>query len=150
MAIVDKLNVGCGQNILAGWQNIDKVPYPGVTVVDIDKSGLPHPDNHFDEIRCWGCLSEFQTDIVTIMNWFWRALIGGGRLDIRNAVVDNGIGVFRDPMAHRYLSSQWVEYFYIGGAWENSGYGFGFLGKFKMIFNEVSGETHHVILEAIK
>jgi predicted SAM-dependent methyltransferase len=150
MAIVDKLNLGCGQNVIPGWVNIDKVSFPGVTVIDVDRSGIPFPDNSFDELRCWGCLSEFQTDIVTMMDRFWRVLSGGGRLDITVAVVDNGIGAFRDPLARRYLSSQWIEYFYIGGQWENSGRGFGFAGKFKMVHSEVRGEVHQVILEAIK
>jgi len=145
-----KLNVGAGRSILSGWTNIDKVPYPGITVIDIDKEGLPFPSSSFDELLCQGCLSEFQTDVVTVMNWFWDVLCNGGILEIRNAVVDNGNGAFRDPMARRYLHSQWVEYFYIGGAWENSGYGFGFRGKFEMVLNEVSGETHHVILRAVK
>lgn len=145
-----KLNAGCGGSILSGWENIDIYPWnENVKRVDMDE-GLPYPDSTFDEVRCYGVLMELGRTLVFHMGEFWRVLQNGGVLDIRVAVVDNGIGAFRDPIARRYLNSQWVEYFYVGGAWENSGYGYGFNGKFEMVSNEVAGEVQHVILKAIK
>ena len=147
-----KLNVGCGQQIEIGheWINIDVYPqHPLVKLIDVD-DGLPYDDDSFDELRVWGNLSEFKRDVMFHMNNFWRVLQNGGILDVKIAVVDNGTGAFRDPIARRYLNSQWVEYFFIGGKWENSGYGLGFKGKFEMVSNEVAGEVHRVILKAVK
>jgi SAM-dependent methyltransferase len=51
---VNRLNVGCGRNILPGWTNLDIAPLPGVDVVaDLEKCGeqrLPFRDSFFDEI----------------------------------------------------------------------------------------------------
>jgi hypothetical protein len=145
-----KLNAGCGGSFLDGWINCDIYPWnENVQRVDMDE-GLPYPDSFFDEVRLYGVLMELKNDLVFHMGQFWRVLQNGGILDIRVAVVDNGIGAFRDPIAHRYLNSQWVEYFYVGGKWENSGYGYGFKGKFEMVSNMVEGEVQHVTLKAIK
>lgn len=147
-----KLNVGAGQSLPDGseWEHIDIHPQmPNVREWDVD-NGLPYADNTFDEVRVYGCLSEFKQDVVFHMNEYWRVLQNGGVLDIINAVVDNGLGAFRDPLARRYLHSQWVQYFAGDTGWVNSGKGFGFRGKFEFIKNEVSGESHHVILKAIK
>lgn len=44
-----KLNLGCGKDIMPGYVNIDRKPYPGVTVMDITKP-LPFPDDSVDHI----------------------------------------------------------------------------------------------------
>jgi predicted SAM-dependent methyltransferase len=146
-----RLNVGCGQDILTGdWINIDKyVQHPYAIPADAD-NGLPYPDNDFDEVRCHGCLNEFKEDVVFHMNEFWRVLKHDGILDIVVAVVDDSRGPFRDPIARRYLHSQWAQYFFRGGSWENSGHGLGFKGEFILESNEVAGEKHHVVLKAVK
>ena len=146
-----KLNVGAGQSIQTGdWTNIDIYPqHDYVHQVDVD-DGLPYEDSCFNEIRCFGCLSEFKKDVVFHMNSFWRVLENGGILDVVVAVVDNGKGPHRDPIARRYLHSEWVQYFFRGGQWETSGHGLGFKGEFELVSNEVGGEVHHVILKAIK
>lgn len=146
-----RLNIGAGGQILSEYENLDVYTGLGATYFDFDVKQLQdYASDSVERIVCHGCLGEFKTDLVTIMNEFWRVLEPYGEVSIVVAVVDNGIGAFRDPMARRYLSSQWVQYFVIGGMWENSGYGFGFKGKFDLVSNEVSGETHHVVLRAMK
>lgn len=48
-----RLNIGCGRNILAGWINIDSAILPGVDVVaDLEqcvRQPLPFPDSSCDE-----------------------------------------------------------------------------------------------------
>src|SRR3990167_5576029 len=119
-----KLSVGSGQRVLPQCISIDKNPeleHQGVFIMDVDnaedRDGLPK--NHFEWIECSGNLNEFVTDVVAMMNWFWDLLKDGGTLLIAVAVVDNGYGAFRDPLAHRYLHSTWIEYFYEGGNWQN-------------------------------
>lgn len=146
-----KLNVGAGLSIQTGdWTNIDIFPqHPYVHRIDAD-NGLPYADSSFDEVRVYGCLNEFKKDAVFHLNEFWRVLENGGILDIIVAVVDNSKGPHRDPLARRYLHSEWVQYFFRGGQWEASGHGMGFKGEFELVSNEVSGEVHHVILRAAK
>ena len=51
-----KLNVGCGRNILAGWENLDSYPLPGVNIVaDLDACGqtpLPLADARSTSFCC--------------------------------------------------------------------------------------------------
>lgn len=146
------LNVGAGGQILDGFENLDIYTGFGAKYFDFDDKQLKdYPDDSADIIIVHGCLNEFAVDVVTAMNEFWRVLCNGGKLDIVVAVVDNGIGPFRDPIARRYLSSEWVQYFlpdnphrYTGGR------GLGFKGAFKMISEDIAGERHAIILEAIK
>jgi len=43
-----KLHLGCGPQILPGWQNIDNTKYPGVDkVLDVTKKSLPYKDVSF-------------------------------------------------------------------------------------------------------
>jgi len=149
-----KLNVGCGQDIrnTNEWVHLDRNPqHHDVRPIDIDDNGLRmFDDNSFEDVLCKGCLNEFKTDVVAVMNEFWRVLKPNGVLDITVAVVDNGLGPYRDPLAHRYLHSDWVQYFFIEGKWATSGKGIGFIGYFTLLENSVGGEVHHVVLKALK
>ena len=147
-----KLNVGCGQDVRDGFINFDKVPYDArILKLNIDEELLSRfSDDSCDEIVCHGCLTEFKTDALTIMCEFWRVLKNGGVASIRLAVVDGGVGPFRDPTAYHQYSSQWIQYFIRGGMWQNSGHGFGFRGEFELLQESLGGEVHHVILKAIK
>jgi hypothetical protein len=137
-----KLNVGCGQNVLKGYLNVDKnierpIPF-GVFPFDVDKGellSLPH--NHFEGILAEGCIGEFKTDLVEIMNQFWTLLAPFGLLEISVAVVDGGnMTPYCDPLARRYLASGWVDFFHEGGSMAD--YPLGFRGKFTLSSNEVS------------
>jgi len=152
-----KLSIGSGQRVIPQCISIDKNPaleHLGVVIMNVDnaedREGLPK--NHFEWIECTGCLNEFKTDVVMIMNWFWDLLKIGGLLRIAVAVVDNGNGAFRDPLASRYLHSQWVEYFVNGGSWQNSGgkLGLGFYGEFDLVSNVIDGERQTVEMRAVK
>ena len=148
-----KINVGCGQDLRDGFINVDKNPdlvSRGAVLCDVDAGHLSHfPQEQFTHVVCKGCLNEFQTDVVSIMQQFHGLLVPDGILEIWVAVVDNGLGAFRDPLARRYLHSDWSEYFFRGGRWQNSGIGFGFHGEFEQQENVVHGETHYIRLRKI-
>lgn len=147
-----RINLGAGGSLREGFDNLDIFTGFGATYHDFDVSLLSqYADSSVSEIQCHGCLNEFATNPVVAMNEFWRVLEPDGKLDIIVAVVDRNLGPFRDPLARRYLHSEWVQYFlpenksrYDGGR------GLGFKGAFRVIQNEVGGERHMVLLEAIK
>ena len=101
-----RLDVGCGQRVTPHCVSIDMNPeleYMGVIIANVDDREVraSFPTDHFEYIECSGCLNEFTTDVVTMMNWFWDLLKSDGVLRI--AVVDNSLGAFRDPIARGYL-----------------------------------------------
>lgn len=147
-----RLNVGCGGNVREGWLNIDKNPsYGGALPGDVDDGFLTHlPEGHYTHILCKGCLNEFKTDVVTVMSQLTALLAPNGILEIKVAVVDHGKGAFRDPLAHRYLSSQWVDYFDTDGPRGRGGQDLGFTGRLSLLESSVGGETHHVKLQKLE
>ena len=77
-----KLNLGCGNDIKAGFVNLDINPGHGVDVVhNLDKFPYPFKDDTFDEIRAYSIL-EHVADLMKTMSELHRILKPGGRLDI--------------------------------------------------------------------
>jgi len=78
----NKLNIGCGNNILPGWVNLDISALPGVDVAcDIEKLPLPFPDEYFDEILCQDVLEH--VDYIPVLRDIHRIMKKGGALTIR-------------------------------------------------------------------
>ncbi len=78
----NKLNIGCGNNILDGWVNLDISALPGVDVVhDVEKLPLPFPDEQFDEILCQDILEH--VEYVPVLRDIYRIMKKGGSLTIR-------------------------------------------------------------------
>jgi hypothetical protein len=49
----NKLNLGCGTDIMPGHVNMDKLRLPGVNIVhDLNKFPYPFKDNQFDTVFC--------------------------------------------------------------------------------------------------
>lgn len=47
-----KLNLGCGKDVLKGWENYDKYPVnEHVKYINLNEFPLPFPDNFADEIK---------------------------------------------------------------------------------------------------
>jgi len=79
---LNKLNIGCGNNILPGWVNLDISSLPGVDVVcDIQKLPLPFADEYFDEILCQDILEH--VEYIPILRDIYRIMKKGGVLSIR-------------------------------------------------------------------
>lgn len=74
-----KLNLGCGNNYLQGYINVDRVPGIADTVHDLDKIPYPWPDNSADEILMRHVLEHLQ-DVRKVMDELWRLLKPGGSL----------------------------------------------------------------------
>jgi len=81
--MMNKLNVGCGNEILQGYINIDVVPLDGVDVVhNLSEFPWPFEDNRFEDIRMINIL-EHLPDTVKTMEEIWRISKSGSRIVIR-------------------------------------------------------------------
>jgi SAM-dependent methyltransferase len=79
---LNKLNIGCGNNILPGWVNLDISALPGVTVVhNIEQLPLPFSDAAFDEVLCQDILEH--VEYIPILREILRIMKKDGILRIR-------------------------------------------------------------------
>lgn len=78
-----KLNLGCGNDILEGYVNLDKYNLDGVDAVhDIEKLPLPFPDDHFDEIYAKDIIEHI--DYIPVLKDLHRIMKPGGILTIKS------------------------------------------------------------------
>jgi SAM-dependent methyltransferase len=88
-----KLNLGCSDQILPGYGNVDIAP-PADQIVDLCER-WPWADNSVDEIRAFDII-EHLVDPIHTMNEAFRVLTPGGRFDIEVPTTD-GRGWAQDP-----------------------------------------------------
>ncbi len=94
----DRLNLGCGTDIRAGYVNLDVAPLPGVDVVhDLADLPLPFTDGRFSEIVCKDVLEHL--DYVPVLRELHRILRPGGLLHVE-APHFTSRAVYLDP-THR-------------------------------------------------
>jgi len=90
-----KINLGCNQNALRGWINVDIHEFDGVDVVANLEERWPWDDNSVDYIRAYDILEHLHSPIHS-MNEAWRVLAHGGILEVLVPSTD-GRGAFQDP-----------------------------------------------------
>lgn len=80
---LERLHLGCGNEILPGWINHDLVPLPGVDVVhDLHDYPWPFEDGRFAEVRMYHVLEHLE-DPVRVIEELHRILAPGGILRVR-------------------------------------------------------------------
>jgi len=109
-----KLNLGCGNHILDGWENYDLYPSENVKKLDLNRLPYPFPDNYADEILVSHVLEHLYAPIYEAMLELHRILKPGGKLAVAlpansnivthqkdrfnifyfNALLDNPVGEF--------------------------------------------------------
>lgn len=104
-----KLNLGCGEQILEGFINIDSFPHTGVDLVcDLNK-GIPLPDNSITEVKANHILEHLE-DIIKIMEEIHRVSKKGAVVKIKSPYFKS-IGAFKDPSHKSFLTERTFEYF---------------------------------------
>lgn len=79
-----RLNLGCGPDVRAGYDNIDFRPVHGAEQVDLSKFPWPWRDSSADEILMLDFLEHFPYKMTeTIIQEAWRVLSLGGHVDIQ-------------------------------------------------------------------
>ncbi len=97
-----RLNVGCGNQKMAGWIGIDRVKTAAAGIVRDITRGLPFDDSSVDEIFCDNVLEHIgpSDDFVFLLNEFYRVLKPGGLATI---IVPDGRSqaAWQDPTHQR-------------------------------------------------
>ena len=96
MGFMNKLNLGCGQDIRKGYVNLDFLKLRGVDVVhDLNKFPYPFDDDEFDEIYTSHVL-EHLDNLPKAMKELKRICRNGGRIKIRVPHFSCGL-TYNDP-----------------------------------------------------
>jgi predicted SAM-dependent methyltransferase len=78
---MNKLNLGCGNDIRPGYVNLDIVDYGGNMIHDINTFPYPFPDNYFDEIYASHVLEHLNSFHNTVTE-LYRISKPGGILEV--------------------------------------------------------------------
>lgn len=107
---MNKLNIGCGNDIKKGFINLDFVKQPGVDIVcDINKFPWPFKDNEFDEI--------YASHVLEHVDDFEKTLLEIRRIAKNNAILKVRVphfscGVtYRDPTHKTFFSYFSFDYY---------------------------------------
>ncbi len=90
-----KLNLGCNQNYVDGWTNVDIEQYGKVDVCTDLNDPWPWDDNSVDYITAHDIVEHLKNPIH-VMNEAWRVLKPGAAIEIYVPSTD-GRGAFQDP-----------------------------------------------------
>ncbi len=147
-----KLNLGCCDALLPGFVNVDRVPAPGVEVVDLAKV-WPWPDGSVEMVRAWDVIEHLPDKILT-MNETWRVLRPGGRVEIAVPTTD-GPGAFQDPTHVSFWNRRSFLYYEAGNPYRERFAGhYGIRAKFKVVSEKITksldGPRLTIVLEAVK
>jgi ubiquinone/menaquinone biosynthesis C-methylase UbiE len=104
-----RLNLGSGNDIRAGWVNLDCSALPGVDIVhNIEQLPLPLPNDSYDYVLCQDILEH--VDYIPLLRDIRRIMRIGGTLHIRvpHFTSSNAYG---DPTHKRFFSSETFGFF---------------------------------------
>lgn len=87
------VNLGCGKDVRPGWVNVDRHPFPGVTVADAERDSLPFPDGSVDVVYASHFL-EHVFDLERVIREVHRILKPDGIFEVR---VPHGLKSLYDP-----------------------------------------------------
>lgn len=107
-----KLNLGCGNDVREGWQNVDNGYDLPDDVITLDLNTLHWmnwTDNSVSEIECFDVLEHLKST-VNFINECWRVLKPGGTLKIQVPRYDHP-NVWLDPTHLRAYHPDTFDYF---------------------------------------
>jgi predicted SAM-dependent methyltransferase len=146
------LNLGCADDILEGWVNVDITPGPGVTVADL-RERWPWADGSVEHILALDIIEHLPDKIFT-MNEMFRVLRSGGIAEIVVPTTD-GPGAFQDPTHVSWWNRNSFKYYQAGSAYrERFAASYGIRAAFGIVAEETAetmdGPKLHIALAAVK
>jgi len=106
------LNLGCSNDLRAGYVNVDICP-PADQIANLNQP-WPWPDDSVEMIRAHEII-EHLPDKVRTMNEAYRVLKSGGRIEIC-VPTTNGAGAWQDPQHISYWNLSSFQYYVAGDA----------------------------------
>ena len=106
-----RLNLGCADNIMAGWQNVDITPGLGVQVADL-RAPWPWATGSVHEVLAADVI-EHLPDKIHTMNELYRVLADGCYVEVVVPTTD-GPGAFQDPTHVSFWHRNSFRYFTAG------------------------------------
>jgi SAM-dependent methyltransferase len=127
-----RLHLGCGRKILPGYVNCDIVAAPGVDLVHDVSTGIPFPDDSFDEILAIDFIEHIvPARTIHLMNEMWRVLRPGGLLRVHVPAAP-GITAYQDPTHVSFWNEESFTYYQDGHPRrENYGVTYGVRARFR-------------------
>lgn len=89
-----KLNLGCGDKIMEGYINIDKVQGKGVLVYDLNKIPYPFKNDSIDEVYASHILEHLDLPVNLFLNELKRILKDKGIVIVRVPIGFNSLSMF--------------------------------------------------------
>jgi len=90
-----KLNIGCGNRIKRGYDNLDVLNIPNIKYPLTDARELPVKDNTYDEIFSQWVLEHFaENEIVSLLQEWKRVLRPNGKMEVitnNQEAINNGL-----------------------------------------------------------
>lgn len=127
-----KLNLGCGEDIINGFVNIDIHPYPGVDHIVNLEMNWPWDNNSIEHIFAADIIEHLHDKIHT-MNEAYRVLIPEGTFHIV-VPTTNGMGAFQDPTHVSYWNLNSFRYYEKGSIYRNKfAEAYGIIAEFKVL-----------------
>lgn len=147
-----RLNLGCANHIMAGWQNVDITPGDGVTVADL-RERWPWADGSVHEILAADVI-EHLPDKIHTMNEMWRVLADGCHAEIVVPTTD-GPGAFQDPTHVSFWHRNSFRYYTAGDPYRErfaDGYGIqaAFWPQAERVIETSDGPKLQIRLAAVK
>lgn len=139
-----KLNLGCCDQLLPGYVNVDRVP-PADELADLTKA-WPWETDSVSEI-CAHDIIEHLPDKIHTMNEAWRVLAPGGLMRIKVPTTD-GPGAFQDPTHVSYWNRNSFWYYTKGDPHHTRFRDpYGIQASFRVNFEQVHRWQDVIILE---
>ena len=127
-----RLNLGCGNDIIDGWDNYDLYPDDDrVKFIDLNKLPFPLPDDYADEVLLKHVFEHLDVVPVEFFNEINRIIKNGGKLRVVLPVWGNAI-----KHKKTYYSKEFMEalekYYFMGGY------------KFKLLYVKPGKRFNHI------
>jgi SAM-dependent methyltransferase len=149
--VSERLNLGCGTDVRAGWINLDVAPLAGVDVVhDLSSLPLPFDDNRFSEILAKDVLEHL--DYIPVLRDLHRVLAPGGLLHVV-APHFTSPAVWVDPTHRTAFSIDTLRFFAAGERFGARSYYFDFafsgIERAWIVFHRYRWQPWNYLLEPL-